>query len=114
MHKVAVYGSLRQGYWNNWVLGDSPLLTMGVTDPIYTMTADSFPFVNEGGDTAITVEVYEVNDRVKANCDSLEGHPTFYKRTPVTLQCGLEVEMYISQGSTGRFDVPTGDYKDFR
>jgi len=55
----------------------------------------SFPGVVRGGETAIEGEVYEVDAATLAGLDQLEGHPHFYRRTPVRLDEYGEVETYL-------------------
>lgn len=121
---IAVYGTLRAGYGNHPLLAGSRLIATGVTDDVYTMRASGFPVVLENdheADTHIRVEVYRITDEaVLADLDSLEGHPHWYRRTPVQVRADdgreLSAEMYIMQDSDYRHWVlvPTGDYADYR
>jgi gamma-glutamylaminecyclotransferase len=45
-----------------------------------------FPGLLFGGDTAVKGEVYEVSDSEDLRrLDGLEGHPNWYRRTPITV-----------------------------
>ena len=82
-HKVAVYGSLKQGYGNHDVLMGVPLLTKGITLPHFTMLSlGGFPGL-VFGDKSILVEIYEVDDNGLEHLDRLEGFPSFYNRVVV-------------------------------
>lgn len=96
MQLVAVYGSLKQGFGNNRLLGDSPLLGTTLTEPKYTLySMGAFPCVAPHGDTAVTVEVYEVESRVFSRLDMLEGYPTFYNRKQIDTEYGQAWMYYI-------------------
>lgn len=75
----AVYGTLREGWSNHgyYLKGKSEFLGELKTDPSYTMVGKGagFPFVAQGGDTSITVEIYRVNDEsVIRGVNGLEGY----------------------------------------
>ena len=73
--KVAVYGTLKRGHGNHRVMGDSKFLGTHVTDPAYTMySTGGFPIVCTHGDTAIHVEVFEVEKGNLQRIYSLEGY----------------------------------------
>lgn len=94
--KVLVYGSLKAGFGNHPVITRAGGKLLGVvkTLPRYTMISMGyFPGVLNGGDTAITGEIYEVDSL--RGLDALEGHPSFYKRELVATDNGDTVWMYI-------------------
>lgn len=129
--KVAVYGTLRAGYGNHSLLGDSKFIGAGVTAEQFCMLAAGFPVcLDDPGDfsglskTNITVEVYEVtSDAVLRRLDALEGHPDWYQRRPVPVRLEghdtlIEAWMYIMPGDRSDFPswthVPSGDYSQYR
>ena len=79
---VAVYGTLKSGFSNHTVLGDSSLVGVGKTVSKYAMQASGIPYVYEHDHRdQISVEVYELDDdNVRLSLDHLESHPTFYER----------------------------------
>lgn len=84
--RVAVYGSLRQGYGNHRLLEDSKYLGNGITEGRYTMMhLGGFPGVIENGNTSIVVEMYDVDDDTARDLDRLEGHPSFYERKQINV-----------------------------
>lgn len=121
--KVFVYGSLMRGFSNHHRLAGegSQFLQEAETTPEFKMVSlGAFPGILEGGKTSIKGEVFEVDAEVKKGLDYLEGHPTFYRRTPITLLTPLAllegevVEAYILQGRGNRShydEVPNGDWK---
>ena len=94
--KLFVYGTLQAGFGNNRLLKDSKFLSKGSTSPNFTLISlGGFPGLLDQGQTRVNGEVWEVDAETLANCDRLEGHPNWYRRTPVTLEDGTEVETYI-------------------
>lgn len=98
--KIFVYGTLRRGSYNHYLLEDSPFIGNGRTVNGFTMVnMGGFPGVISGGDTSIVGELYEVNKETLAQLDRLEGHPDWYTRTPITItdEAGKEhaAELYL-------------------
>ena len=77
--KIFVYGTLRRHYNNNILLRDSEFLGYAKTEPKYSLAVSVIPYLIKGEDSVIG-EVYEVDDDVLKDLDSLEGHPTVYTR----------------------------------
>lgn len=77
---VFVYGSLKQGHYNNSVFPEgSELWGEASTPPEYTLLdLGSFPGVVHEGDTEVNGEVWSVPDF--DNLDRLEGNGSFYTR----------------------------------
>jgi gamma-glutamylaminecyclotransferase len=85
MHRVAVYGSLKKGFYNHSLLHttdeESAYIGIWVTPPAYTMLdLGHYPGILEGGGTPIHTEVYGVSDQTLAMLDELEGVPSHYRR----------------------------------
>jgi gamma-glutamylcyclotransferase (GGCT)/AIG2-like uncharacterized protein YtfP len=110
--KVFVYGSLKQGYGNHPILGTSELVAQYVTEPKYTMySLGAFPAVVLDGETAISGEVYDVNDSVFKALDRLEGYPTFYNRTQIDTPYGKAWMYYLeSDNLYGNQQVTGGEW----
>ena len=84
--KVAVYGSLRKGLHNSYLLNNAKPLGTEVITGFKMFSLGSFPFIStkDATDTdSITIEVYEVNQSEFRRLDQLEGFPSFYNRTLV-------------------------------
>ena len=96
---VAVYGTLKQGFGNHSVMGNSKLIDSGVTLNEYPMEEHGIPFVlpykGKGGN--IAVEVYMVDKHQMSSIDSLEGHPSNYvrKKTPILLENGVTIIAWL-------------------
>lgn len=86
-HLIFVYGTLKEGYGNNHLLrtGGAKKIANARTEKKYTlMDFGGFPgMYNHGENVCVTGELWEVDDATLARCDLLEGHPSFYKRTPI-------------------------------
>jgi gamma-glutamylaminecyclotransferase len=121
MHIVAVYGSLRRGFGNHRLLEGSTYLGEAMSPAEYTMLhLGGFPGIVRGGETAIKVELYEVDDDTLYRLDRLESHPSWYCRQDetFTLADGTQVEagVYVlpsSYNEGGRFAMVTsGDWSN--
>lgn len=114
MTTVFVYGSLRLGQANHaHFLERAHFVGEGRTRAEFTMlNLGAFPGVVAGGRTAISGEVYRVDDATLAALDRLEGHPRMYMRTPIALEDGSEVQMYVLNADyrRGRPVVESGDW----
>ncbi len=123
MAKIAVYGTLRKGYSNNPVLGDSKLISSGLTKEKYKLTASGIPFVTKNEEISnVRVEVYNVSESQLPRVDRLEGYDpenhdgSWYKRTtiPVILDNGEEIEAQIYFGDKDAVKViESGDFADY-
>lgn len=95
---IAVYGSLKKGFGNHRLIEGSMFIDSGFTKPEYTMySLGGFPGLHIGKDSVL-VEVYLVDNKtVLPLLDSLEGHPTWYKRTleTVNLFDGVQVDAWL-------------------
>ena len=114
MHLVAVYGTLQKGFGNHKFLAQSRFVGKALTEPNFTLLhLGGFPGIVRSGHTAVSCEVYEVDDATLARLDRLEGHPTFYERQPLTVTMDgteISVEGYVLPTSwlDGRKIIPTG------
>jgi len=81
---VAVYGTLKKGFGNNYLLNRAEFIGEGKTTLKYKMWGDAIPYINNGVDNVnghqITVEVYKVSDNTLRQLDTLENHPKWYER----------------------------------
>lgn len=95
---VAVYGTLKTGHGNNWMLDKADFMGWGWTNEKHRLCVHGLPFLIEGGGgSQVEVEVYRVSTDTLLELDKLEGHPTLYQRreTQVTLSDGEEVTAWI-------------------
>lgn len=111
-----VYGTLLSGFNNHYLLkgarflgtDEAPGIMYGGGAPVTTPTSDNTRWVKG--------EVYEITDeRMMARLDGLEGHPTAYTRTPVTLRSGRSAEIYYWLRKVFKSDhIEDGDYRRYR
>lgn len=103
---IAVYGTLRKGHHNHYLLRNALFLGEGSTLNDYKMICKGIPFVRpevepEVGNR-ITVELYAITDEELVQVDNLEGHPHSYKRevTTILMDNGLTAEAQLYFHST--------------
>lgn len=129
---AAVYGTLRAGFGNHYLLDGATLVGTGITERRFIMLSSGFPVClvpeDEDGGCAATVEVYDLSTahggeyNTLHRLDNLEGHPDWYKREEVAVRMedgSLTVAwMYIMPGTIEDFPswrlVPTGDWSAYR
>jgi gamma-glutamylcyclotransferase (GGCT)/AIG2-like uncharacterized protein YtfP len=117
---VAVYGTLRQGFGNNCVLGDSEKLGLTALAPEWEMfSLGGFPGVRQG-DKSVLVEVYRVTEEsIAQSLDWLEGFReqdadfNFYNKATISTKFG-DAEMYILEGAEydGHELIGCGDWHE--
>lgn len=94
-HLVFVYGTLRRGGSNHYMLADSNFLGKYTTEPLYTMfRLGQFPAVVARGNTAIDGEIYRVSDEVFSLLDELECYPSVFSRQVIQTPAG-ETWLYV-------------------
>lgn len=80
-YKVVVYGTLRRGFNNHYLLKNSKFLGKRTIPAGYRKIVSGLPYLIED-DTGegCEGELYEVTPLVLSQLDRLEGHPDFYQR----------------------------------
>lgn len=121
-HKVFVYGTLRKGFHNNYLLSTSKMIGNAETIDKYTLVAAGIPFVNSTKETStIKGEVYEVSDNVLATLDRLEGYNensnnNWYERKLINVSIDGNLDeafIYFNDNESGVL-IESGDYKDYK
>ena len=113
--RVFVYGTLRAGEPNHYLLDDHNLVGEARTEPAFELVSlGAFPAMIPGGTTAVVGEVYEVDPVTLAALGRLEGHPRFYQRRTIRLEGGDEVSTYLlsPEQAQGTTRIPSGDWTD--
>jgi gamma-glutamylaminecyclotransferase len=99
MTRVFVYGTLLRGEPNHPVLGGCLLVAQARTRSEFTFhSLGGFPGMIRGSDIdhqVVIGEIYEVDRAALDRLDRLEGHPSFYERTEIVLECGSVVQTYL-------------------
>jgi len=108
--KVFVYGTLKKGHPNSYLLETSELLGTFKTKPVFTMySLGMFPAISLVGKTAISGEVYSVDEDTFKRLDILEGYPSFYNRTKIDTTHG-EAWVYFLDDREGITVVESGEW----
>ena len=113
--RVFVYGTLRAGEPNHYLLDRHALVARARTEAAFELVSlGAFPAMIAGGTTAVVGEVYVIDPVTLAALDRLEGHPRFYQRTAIRLEDGDEVLAYLlsPEQARGRTRIPSGDWTD--
>ena len=98
MSKIFVYGTLKRGFGNNVLLRDSEFLCEGKLSKEYSMYVGGIPYVVHEKGKGVVGELWEVDDNALFYVDALEGHPNWYKRTPVIVKTDkgdIDAETYL-------------------
>jgi gamma-glutamylaminecyclotransferase len=80
---IAVYGTLKNGFFNHYLLSDSIFIGNFETVEKYRMVENGIPYVNSQpckDGNYIKVEIYQVDKDTLFELDILEGHPNWYER----------------------------------
>ena len=83
---VFVYGTLKKGLGNHYLLGDSEFIGEAVLHgaSLYSYCS-SFPSVSLEVDGIVKGEVYRIDEDTLYALDGLEGFPIFYNRSRVNV-----------------------------
>lgn len=112
-----MYGTLLRGEANHHLLARATFVGAATTEPRFSLhDLGAYPAMVAGGAHAIVGEVYEVDPSTLAALDELEGHPRFYRRTPITLADGSLAETYLQTRSRtkGRPVLAAGSWRERR
>ncbi|MCK8515659.1 gamma-glutamylcyclotransferase [Methylonatrum kenyense] len=113
--RVFVYGTLRKGQANHGQLRSAEFLGRHRTEPEFRMLdLGPYPGVARGGRTAITGEVYAINQTILVRLDRLEDYPQTYDRERLATPWGPAF-IYLYRWPT--LDSPTvasGDWPSHR
>lgn len=99
MERVFVYGTLKRGGYNHYILNSSIFEQEIKTKEKYSMySMGAFPFVLLAESLVqITGEVFSVTEEVLKRLDILEGYPYFYNREQILLEDGTRAWIYYLQ-----------------
>lgn len=119
MSKIAVYGTLRRGEGNHYLIRNGNYLGSINTEPSFTMYDNGgFPFVFNAGNTSITVEIFEIDSNTLKNVYSLEGysgirnhHTNWYDTVDIKTPWG-DAEMFICKREKNLKVIQSGDWKN--
>ena len=94
---------------------DSPLIARTQTQPLYELIdLGPYPALIEGGETAVSGEVFDVDESLLPLLDEYEDCPELYRRLPVRL-CGEWVaQAYVMPRESLKPEfraIPSGDWR---
>jgi gamma-glutamylcyclotransferase (GGCT)/AIG2-like uncharacterized protein YtfP len=97
--KVFVYGTLKKGFYNDYVLEGSKFLgKVKLKVPFKMYDLGQFPALvlatNEKQNT-IEGEVYEIDKETLKSLDALEGYPLLYDRGLIKTKYGKSIVYYM-------------------
>lgn len=100
-HIIFVYGTLLKGFGNHHRIGDDPESKFLGKDTLNaSMYGRGIPIIDVYEPGIVHGELYEINDRVLASLDRLEGYDPRMKKTcgyvrvKVTTQSGVDTFVY--------------------
>jgi len=113
--RVFVYGTLRAGGPSHHLLAGQTCEGQARTEPVFELASlGAYPAMALGGRTSVIGEVYAVDAAGLAKLDWLEGHPEYYRRTPIRLDSGDDVLAYLlsPEHIAGHPRILCGDWMD--
>lgn len=107
MATIFVYGTLKKGGCNNFLLKNDEFLREVVTRPIYRLYDNgSYPMLIEDSKSgkAIQGELWSVSKATVARLDRLEGVPHLYQRKNIEIDGESDcIEGYVYQRSVSHY-----------
>lgn len=97
---IFVYGTLKEGFHNHYLLEDAEFICEATTKEKYPMvnTEEYFPYLlnKKGEGHNIQGEVYRINKAILAMLDVLEGYPEHYTRETIeVLSKGITLKALV-------------------
>ena len=107
---VFVYGTLRKGECNHYLLDGSECLGVSKTQPVYALfDLGSYPGLSEG-DSSVIGEVYRIDLKTLARLDLLEEIPIVYRRETLVTPYGV-AWIYLYQDTSSLTNrISSGDW----
>ena len=112
MHTVFVYGTLRSGFSNHFIMEPTVKIGNGTTKNKYALYEAGIPYLVEDEKVSnVKGEVYFVDETTFDILDTLEGHPSWYERKliPVIVE-GKEYTAWTYFNKPNRVLNKSGDY----
>ncbi len=108
---VFVYGTLRRGEVNHYLLSGAEFCGVHLTRPRYRMLhLGTYPGVVAGGSSSIEGEIYRVDTKGLVKLDRLEAYPRLYTRKLIPTDWG-RAWIYLYRGSRqSRSVIPSGSW----
>jgi gamma-glutamylcyclotransferase (GGCT)/AIG2-like uncharacterized protein YtfP len=110
MHRVFVYGTLKSGFWNHYLLKGCEFIGAAATVRTYKMIENGFPVIMpDPAGKPLAGEIYTVDDETLARLDQLEREGSSYDRKlidvtlPLTGTERLLAKAFMYVGREDRF-----------
>jgi gamma-glutamylcyclotransferase (GGCT)/AIG2-like uncharacterized protein YtfP len=89
-HRVFVYGTLKSGFWNHYLLKGREFIGAAATSPTYKMIDNGFPVIMPDPEgKPLAGEIYNVDDETLARLDQLEREGSSYDRKLIDVVLSL-------------------------
>lgn len=120
---IAVYGSLRKGMHNNYILGESKYIGNFNSEPSFSMYSvrGDYPAVIKEGSTSISIEIFEANENIQQKLDRLEGYDkdldekyNYYNKEVIETPYGDAFIYYFNSDLSDFEKVDSGDWVLFK
>ena len=110
---VFVYGTLRLGEPFHHLLGEARLVATTQTPPEFSLVnLGEYPGMMDGGASAVTGEIFEVENSLIPILDRYEDYPELYDRRTILLSNGVRALTYILRPTQHDFPIiQSGDWK---
>jgi gamma-glutamylaminecyclotransferase len=109
-HRVFVYGTLKSGFWNHYLLKGREFIGAAATSPTYKMIDNGFPVIMpDPQGKPLAGEIYNVDDETLARLDQLEREGSSYDRKLIDVILSLvggerlPIKAFIYVGREDRF-----------
>jgi len=118
--KVFVYGTLLAGEPNSRLLSRAQRIGDARTEEGFTLfDLGAFPAMVRAREGIVVGELYEVDRETLAALDRLEGDPSFYRRTAITLAPPMQAEpvwtyLLRPEQVAGRIRIESGSWRAHR
>jgi len=118
--KVFVYGTLLAGEPNSRLLARAQQIGDARTEEGFALfDLGAFPGMVRVREGTVVGEVYEVDRETLAALDRLEGHPSIYRRTAITLAPPMQAEpvwtyLLRPEQVAGRIRIESGSWRAHR
>jgi len=115
--KVFVYGTLLAGEPNSRLLARAQQIGDARTEEGFALfDLGAFPGMVRAREGIVVGELYEVDRETLAALDRLEGHPSFYRRTAITLAPPMQAEpvwtyLLRPEQVAGRIRIESGSWR---
>ncbi len=117
-YRVAVYGSLRKGLYNHYLMHTTDFIKTVRVDVPFRMISigEMYPALIPNTDNhSIVFELYKVNDRTAKNLDVLEGYPDYYSKKYITIEGEDYLVYFLSplKITNNEKNIDSGDWLEY-